>query len=154
MTQNPQPSKDGHGARMSVCVLTNRSFPFKTMLVYADKFYPEIWMSEQQKNGVRLPYPFVLQYELVIWRKDWKTVSENIDRLLAKYETPYEDLGVKKTTAWLKKRHGFVIRKLKRAVGRRRLRQQYFNDAKRWRHMRWGFIAGLLLPLIWFFGRF
>lgn len=153
----PPPRKDGADPtqRMSVCVFTNRSFPFKTILAYADKYYAETWLAEKQKNGIRLPHPYVLQYEIVFWKDDWKNIAADIDRLLAKYEVP-ADIGGKNHIAWLKKRKWFVIRRLKKIVGRRRIRQQYFNHARNERLNLWVCVMTVILVvgLAWKFGVF
>lgn len=134
--------------RVSVCVLTNRSFWKRTILAYADKLYAESWLLEKQKNGVRLPYPYVLQYEITVNQTDWAQIAKEIDEVFAQYEIPCDDISGKNNIMWLACRKRFVISRLRRIVGQRRVRQQYFNDALKWRHSIWAFWVGLLVPLL------
>lgn len=126
----PKPAAEPAQGRASLCVFTNRSMPFKTLFVYCTKFYPETWLAEKQKTGVRLPYPYVLQYEIVIQPKDWPNIKNELKPSFAQYQIPSQEPGGEHDMVWLNCRSGYVIRTLRKTIGwRRRIRHQYFNLA-------------------------
>ncbi|UOP04296.1 hypothetical protein [Conchiformibius kuhniae] len=126
--------------RASLCVFTNRSMPFKTLLAYCNRFYPETWLAEKQKTGVRLPHPYVLQYEIVIRPGDWAEIRSQLKDALGRYQIPCADSGGDGDMVWLRCGKGRVIRTVKRTVGwHRRVGQRYFNQARSWR----GFVRGV-----------
>ena len=142
----PPAAPSAPDGRASLCVFTNRAMPFKTLLAYCTKFYPESWLAERQQKGVPLPHPYVLQYEIIIRPSDWETIRVELKNALGHLEVPTQYFGGDKDTVWLRCRQGYAIRTLKRTVGWRRRGQRYFNHAKQWRGFVWGLCCA---PIFW-----